>query len=275
MQLGIFAKTFEGKNPAEILAQVKVAGFVTSQYNMACSGLPSLPDEIEDDIVAKIDEAAKQSGVSLCALSATYNMIHPDLSVREKGLGALRVLAKAASQLAIPLLTLCTGTRDRQDQWRRHPGNDSPGAWRDLLQSMEHAVAIADEFDIDLGIEPELANVVSSAAKAKQLINDMKSSRLRVVLDPANLFEIATKAEQRRTISYAIDLLADRIVMAHAKDRAAGGAFVAAGTGVLDYPHFLGQLRRSGFTGPLITHGLNATEAPAVAAFLRYQLERA
>jgi sugar phosphate isomerase/epimerase len=275
MQLGIFAKTFEGKNPAEILAQVKVAGFVTSQYNMACSGLPSLPDEIEDDIVAKIDEAAKQSGVSLCALSATYNMIHPDLSVREKGLGALRVLAKAASQLAIPLLTLCTGTRDRQDQWRRHPGNDSPGAWRDLLQSMERAVAIADEFDIDLGIEPELANVVSSAAKAKQLINDMKSSRLRVVLDPANLFEIATKAEQRRTISYAIDLLADRIVMAHAKDRAAGGAFVAAGTGVLDYPHFLGQLRRSGFTGPLITHGLNATEAPAVAAFLRYQLERA
>jgi sugar phosphate isomerase/epimerase len=275
MQLGIFAKTFEGSSAAEVLPQVKAAGFVTAQYNMACSGLPSLPDKIEDGVVAQISDAVKESGVSLCALSATYNMIHPDPSVREKGLGALRALAKAAAELSIPLLTLCTGTRDPLDQWRRHPGNDSPGAWRDLLKSMERAVAIADEFGVDLGIEPELANVVSSAAKAKQLIGDMKSPRLKIVLDPANLFEIATQGEQRRTISYAIDLLAGHIVMAHAKDRAPDGSFVAAGIGVLNYPHFLGQLRKSGFAGPLVTHGLTAAEAPAAGAFLRHQLERA
>jgi sugar phosphate isomerase/epimerase len=274
MQLGIFAKTFEGQNAAEVLPQVKVAGFSTAQYNMACSGLPSLPDEIEDGVISQIGDAAKESGVSLCALSATYNMIHPDPSVREKGLGALRVLAKAASQLSVPLLTLCTGTRDPHDQWRRHPGNDGQDAWRDLLRSMECAVSIAEEYGVDLGIEPELANVISSAAKAKQLIGDIKSPRLKIVLDPANLFEIATQGEQRRTMSYAIDLLADRIVMAHAKDRAVDGAFVAAGRGVLDYPHFLGQLRKSGFKGPLVTHGLTAAEAPAVAAFLRHQLER-
>jgi sugar phosphate isomerase/epimerase len=275
MQLGIFAKTFEGQSPVEVLSQVKSAGFVTAQYNMACSGLPSLPTEISETVVAEIQDAVKTTGVSLCALSATYNMIHPDPSVREQGLGALRVLAKAASQLSIPLLTLCTGTRDRQNQWRRHPGNDSPGAWRDLVKSMEPAISIAEEYGVDLGIEPELANVVSSAAKAKQLIGDMKSPRLKIVLDPANLFEIATKAEQRRTISFAIDVLAGRIVMAHAKDRAAHGAFMPAGKGVLDYPHFLGQLKKSGFTGPLVTHGLDAVDAPAAAAFLHQQLEHA
>jgi sugar phosphate isomerase/epimerase len=275
MQLGIFAKTFEGQSATEVLPQVKAAGFVTAQYNMACSGLPSLPDEVDDGVVIQITEAVKETGISLCALSATYNMIHPDPAVREKGHNHLHVLAKAASQLAIPLLTLCTGTRDPYDQWRRHPGNDGQDAWRDLLRSIERAVAIAEEFGVDLGIEPELANVVSSAAKAKQLISDIKSPRLRIVLDPANLFEIATQGEQRRTISYAIDLLADRIVMAHAKDRTSGGAFVPAGQGVLDYPHFLGQLRKSGFTGPLVTHGLTAAEAPAVAIFINRQLEHA
>ena len=275
MQLGIFAKTFEGRNPAEILPQVKAAGFATAQYNMACSGLPSLPDAVSEKVTDSIRAAMAQSDVSLYALSATYNMIHPDPSVREKGHGALRVLAKVASQLSIPLLTLCTGTRDPNDQWRRHPGNDGQDAWRDLLQSMERAISIAEEHGTDLGIEPELGNVVSSAAKAKQLIGDMKSPYLKIVFDPANLFEIATEAEQRWTISYAIDLLADRIVMAHAKDRAADGAFVAAGKGVLDYSHFLGQLRKSGFTGPLVTHGLAASEAPEVAAFLRNQLEHA
>jgi sugar phosphate isomerase/epimerase len=183
------------------------------------------------------------------------------------------VLAKAAAALSIPLLTLCTGTRDPHDQWRRHPDNDRPDAWRDLLASMERATAIAEEHDVQLGIEPELANVVSSATGARRLIGEMQSTRLRIVLDPANLFEFAAPAAQRRTISHAIDLLADRIVMAHAKDRLPDGTFVAAGRGVLDYSHFLHTLKRGGFAGPLVTHGLTAAEAPSVAAFLRGQLE--
>ena len=60
--------------------------------------------------------------------------------------------------------------------------------------------------------------------------------------------------------------------MAHAKDRAANGDFVAAGKGVLDYPHYLRALRGAGFDGPLVTHGLTAAEAPEVGAFLRRAL---
>jgi sugar phosphate isomerase/epimerase len=44
---------------------------------------------------------------------------------------------------------------------------------------------------------------------------------------------------------------------------------VAAGKGVIDFPHFIGELRRVGFDGPLVTHGLSESEAPAVATFLR------
>ena len=56
--------------------------------------------------------------------------------------------------------------------------------------------------------------------------------------------------------------------MAHAKDRAADGGFVAAGRGVIDFVHFVETLRGAGFDGPLVTHGLSAAEAPDVAAFL-------
>jgi sugar phosphate isomerase/epimerase len=170
------------------------------------------------------------------------------------------------------VVTLCTGTRDPDDQWRAHPDNGRPEAWRDLLASIAAALEIAEAHDIDLGIEPELANVVSSAEAARRLIDEMQSPRLQIVLDAANLFESASIAEQRNIVSRAVDLLADRIVMAHAKDRAADGAFVAAGQGVLDYPHYLAALRRAGFDGPLITHGLSAGEAPGVGAFLRRAL---
>ncbi len=167
------------------------------------------------------------------------------------------------------LLTLCTGTRDPDDQWRHHRDNDTPEAWRDLLASMEIALAIAGENDVDLGIEPERANVVDSAARARQLLNDIASPRLKIVIDPANLVETEPADEKRRIIAEAIDSLGDRIVMAHAKDRTEDGAFVTAGRGVLDYPHYLRQLKAIGFDGPLITHGLSEAEAPQTARFLQ------
>jgi sugar phosphate isomerase/epimerase len=119
-----------------------------------------------------------------------------------------------------------------------------------------------------LGIEPELANVIDSAAKARRLIDSLASKAVAIVLDPANLFEVLPMAAQRDLIAGAVDLLADRIVMAHAKDRDAAGGFATAGKGVVDFAHFLGCLRGTGFDGDLITHGLGAAEAPDVAAFL-------
>jgi sugar phosphate isomerase/epimerase len=274
MQLGIFAKTFDGKSPGVVLPQVKAAGFTVAQYNMASSGLASMPDEISAIVIADIKSATQSSGIALNALSATYNMIHPDVATRESGHRRLAVIAKAAQALDIPLITLCTGTRDAIDQWKHHPDNSSTSAWSDLIQSMQTAITIADKYNINLGIEPELANVINSAAKARQLLDELKSPRLKIIFDPANLFETETVVEQRRIVSSALEHLSHDIEMAHAKDRTSSGEFVAAGTGVLDYPHFFSKLKQSGFNGPIITHGLSAAEAPKVCEFLRQELQR-
>ena len=36
MRLGVFAKTFDGEDPAIVLAACRNAGFETVQYNMSC-----------------------------------------------------------------------------------------------------------------------------------------------------------------------------------------------------------------------------------------------
>lgn len=272
MRLGIFSKVFEGDEPNDVLAAVAEAGYSSAQYNMICSGLAPMPDAIPDGVAQAVRTAAEKAGVAIVSLSSTYNMIHPDPAVRRLGHRRLEVLAAAAVGLPTRLLTLCTGTRDPDNQWRAHPDNDEPDAWTDLLDSMETAVEIADRFDVDLGIEPELANVVNSAEKARRLIDELKSPRLKVVLDPANLFAVATLAEQTRRVSAAVDLLADRIAMGHAKDRTPDGRFTTAGMGVLDYPHYLARLKAVGFNGPMVAHGLTAAEAPGVAEFLRRAL---
>ena len=268
MRLGIFAKTFPGTTPDVVITAARAAGFSAVQYNMACSGLASMPDVIPPGIAESVSTARHQAGVEISAVSGTYNMVHPDPMVRAQGLERLKVLAGACAGLGTPLITLCTGTRDPDDQWRGHPDNDTPEAWRDLLAEMEKAIRIVDRFDVNLGIEPELANVVNSALQARRLIDELQSPRLKIVLDPANLFETEPLAVQRDIVSASIDLLDDRIVMGHAKDRTATGAFATAGEGIIDFPHYIGRLKAIGFEGPLITHGLEAHEAPSVAAFL-------
>jgi sugar phosphate isomerase/epimerase len=268
MQIGIFAKTFAAEGALASLSAVRDAGYAVAQFNLAVLGGSSMPQTIEPATCAEIVAASAKAGVGIAAVSGTYNMIHRDKAQRDDGFARLAALIHAAPLMGIRLVTLCTGTRHATDQWAHHPDNAGAEAWRDLLVEMQRAVIVAETSGVDLGIEPELANVIASAPLARRLIDELTSPRLKIVLDPANLFETAPTAARQAIIAEAVDLLADRIVMAHAKDRGADGSFVAAGSGVIDFPHFVRTLRAAGFDGPLVTHGLSEAEAPKVAAFL-------
>lgn len=268
MQLGIFAKTFPGTDPQKVLSAVRDSDFAIAQFNLACVDLPSMPDGVPPGTIAAIRKASTDTGVSLCALSGTYNMAHPDRRVRDTGLRQLRTVIETAAALNIPLVTLCTGSRNAEDQWAYHPDNSDPSAWADMASGMAEALDLAEQHGVDLGIEPEQANVVTSANDAMRLIVDMGSKHLRIVLDPANLFERANRPQAATTVAKAVEKTAGHIAMAHAKDRHADGRFAPAGQGVVDFPVFISKLRAAGFDGPLVTHGLSASEAPGVAKFL-------
>lgn len=271
MQLGIFAKTFAGSDPALVLAAAKAAGYAAVQFNLACAGLPALPDQIDDEagVIAQIVAASHATDVSLAALSATYNMAHPDPIKRRAGLKGLETVIRVAAGAGIPLVTLCTGTRHPTDQWAHHPDNADPSAWADMAAEMALALDLAEAHNLDLGIEPEQANIVQSTAYARRLITEMGSARLKIVFDPANLFEQANAAQAREIVARSIAPAAGSIAMVHAKDRHADGRFATAGQGVVDFADLLARIRATGFDGPLVTHGLDASEAPAVARFLR------
>ena len=271
MQIGIFAKTFAGTDPQQVLAAAGAAGFGTVQFNLACAGLPSLPTEIvaEAAVVARIAKARDHTGVGLAALSGTCNMAHPDPGARAAGRRGLLTVIRVARALGIPLVTLCTGSRHPTDQWAHHPDNGTAAAWADMRAEMAMALDVAEGAGVDLGIEPEQANIVTSADDARRLIAEMRSARLKIVLDPANLFERADPDAARNIVAQAVETAAGHIAMAHAKDRHADGRFATAGTGVVDFFDFLTRLKGTGFDAAVVTHGLDAAEAPAVARFLQ------
>lgn len=274
MRIGIFAKTFKRPALKEVFGAVRATGLRTVQFNFACAGVGTFPDPFDFAVVSDVQTAAKAADIEMAAVSGTFNMIHPDVRKRELGQEKLICLIGSADELRIPVVTLCTGTRDHHDMWKRHPDNDTPAAWKDLVDSLQRVLGETETSRAMLGIEPEVSNVIDSAAKCRRLLDEIGSPRLKVVMDGANLFHAGELPRMREVLDEAFELLGSDIVLAHAKDLARDGEAGdrAAGTGLLDYDHYLGLLGRAGYSGPLILHGLRESEVAASVAFLEAKL---
>jgi sugar phosphate isomerase/epimerase len=270
MEIGIFTKIFHRTSLDETLDAVVSHGICAIQFNMSCAGLPTLPAAIPTHMIDDIRTAVLSRGLQMAALSGTYNLIHPDRSVRDQGIQGLKALADACASWECPVITLCTGTRDADNMWRRHPDNDTPAAWSDLVAAMRQIVPIAEAAGITLGVEPELSNVVNSAQKARRLLDEVGSSHVKIIMDGSNLLDIRDFSRMSDILHQAFDLLGKDIILAHAKDLMAAGheAHGAAGTGVMNYRLYIDLLRQAGYDGDLILHTLSEDQVAASVGFL-------
>ena len=286
-KIGIFAKHVSRSTPEELFATIASFGFNCVQFNAACLGIPSLPDTIDEVLWRRVGKAARNAGVEVVALSATFNLLDQNQSRWADNFRRLELLAQGAAILGTDLLTMCSGTRNQQDVWTYHVENQAPEAWRDMTDAMHKALSIARAYNLYLGIEPEVANVVSNAGDAARLISELESDRIKIIFDPANLYRPpADPRRDRHIITDALSLLGDFVAVAHCKDIADplmkpasqhghGELYqhVAAGNGIVDYHHYLSELERlvSGDV-PLILHGLSEDRIPASLAFIHERL---
>jgi sugar phosphate isomerase/epimerase len=276
---GIFARTFARSSPEDVFDVLVNYGLGETQFNMSVAGLSPLPEEIDPALADRVRVAAAERRIALVAVSGTFNMIHPDEEVRRDGLRRLGVLAGVCDRLGTSTITLCTGTRDPEDMWRRHQDNARPEAWRDLLATMQEALETAEEHGVTLAFEPETNNVVDSAEKGRRLLDEMGSPRLKVIMDAANLFD-ATDPTRRLSrseeiLEEAFELLGGDLLLAHAKDVNESGEVVAVGKGDLDFDLYIKHLSEAGYDGSLVMHGLAEEEVEGSLAFLRRKLAAA
>lgn len=274
MEIGIFSKTFERPTLAEKLDAIAAHGLRAVQFNMDCAGVAEMPEQIDPALCKQIRQEFAQRGLTMAAVSGTYNMVDLDLEQRRRGLQRLRTLAAACHDMGTSVITLCTGTRNRTSMWRRHPDNDLPEAMRDLVAEVRQAVRFAEEYKVTLAFEPEVNNVVDSARKARQLLDEVNSPYLKVVMDGANIFHKGELPRMREILDEAFALLSKDIALAHAKDLDHDGdaGHLAAGQGLLDYGYYLQLLKQSGYTGSLILHGLTEKQVDGCLAFLNEKL---
>lgn len=271
MDFGIFAKIFVRPSLGQVLDAVVERGLRHVQFNLSSAGLPTLPAELPDIQCRAIREAFEKRGVAMTAISGTVNIIHPDLHTRAQGLERLRVLARASKALGTDLITLSTGTRNPGDLWSGHPENGSPVAWREMLASMEQITRAGEDCGVRFAFEPEQANIVNSARRARELLDALRSRYVGVLIDPANLLNPENMHISRDVLTETFALVGGEVMLAHAKDISATGVFgnLALGKGVLDFAHYFRLLKSVGCELPVIAHGFSEAEATESLSYLR------
>ena len=272
MELGIFTRTFPGALD-EALAAIVSHRMSCAHLSFASLGIRGLPDELDETLCRTVREAFDRRGVRLAAVSATFNAIHPDRTLRQREIRRAQRIIQGCRVLGTKVVTLCSGTRDSNDMWRGHPDNAKPEAWTELRGTLDRLLPLAEAHGVVLGIEPERANVIDSAVKARRLLDEVKSRQLRIIFDGANLFDPGDLSDMTAVLQEAFELLGPDIEMVHAKDITGNEAKrdQAAGTGKLDWPTYFRLMKNSGFDGPLMLHNLKPSQVAGSIQFVCHE----
>jgi len=230
---------------------------------------------VHEGVIAKAAKELELRRLQIASFSGTFNMAHPDPGYRSEYLKRFETVCRVCHDLGGPIVSLCTGTRDPHDMWKKHPDNQSPQAWTTMRDTMLFALEIADRFNLTLAFEPETNNVVDSAEKARQLIDEIQHPRLKVIIDPVNLTDGEPPDRGTGVLTNAFRLLAKDIVVAHAKDVLTYGYPATPGKAVrIDYHEYLRLLQDISFCGALLIHSVTEPQLARTIRFLREMIQR-
>lgn len=269
MRLGVFESVFARATLAETFEAVSRAGFDCVQFDFHSAEIDPWADSIGKALVNEVRRSADAASVRIPAVSGTFNMAHPDAGARVHGLRGFEQVVRNAGRLGAAAVTLCTGTRSTSSMWEFHPDNATSSAWTDMLELVSSALVIAERFDVRLVVEPEPANIVSTALKARRLLDELTHDRLKIVLDPANIVQSDRTRAPEAVLSESFHLLGPDIVFAHAKDVDENGEFRAAGSGMVPWALYRRLLEGIGYDGDLIFHTLTEADVPRAIATMR------
>ncbi len=172
----------------------------------------------------------RDAGIEVSALGVFTNLIEPDDGEREANLAYFERMIDIAAATGIPTAaTECGFIPGR----RGISADTYEEDFARIRQSLSRLLAYADNRGVDIALEGCVLDVVPSAKRAGDLIAQLGSDRLKILLDPANY--IANNSEEDM-----FRYLGPHIAYLHGKDRKVNdqrGRIV--GDGDIDWPRFM------------------------------------
>ncbi len=236
--MGIRAHDYGKMSSYDLANAIKKDGMASAQLalNKAILGIETINDELTSDQLIKIGQDFETAKVDIAVLGCYLNYAHPDQSIREKNISVFKKHIAYAKPLKARVVGTETGSLNPDYSYNRD--NHSKEAYDTFARSLYELLEVAEEAEVNLAIEGVWDHIIYDNKRMLELIKDMKSDRLKVILDPVNLLNSHNYKEHDDIVKASFDLFGDRIQIIHAKDYQVKGKEileVSHGSGLYDY----------------------------------------
>ena len=262
LNIGITTRSFGGLTNEETARRMHAIGYrctelcfsQTDSKYWVYNGVTDLSD-MSDARFSEIVSVYREQGIEVSALGVFTNLIEPDDEKLEENLRYYRRFMELAAKNGIPYLpSECGFIPDSRGVLAQF----YEARFDRLKSSLARLCEYAEEYGVYLALECCVLDVVPSAKRAADLIDQLGSERLKVLLDPANL--IANSSEE--DMFY---YLSENIAYFHGKDRHVNDAYGRlVGDGDINWCQFLALYHQHNDGAPFIIEYANADNAEEV-----------
>jgi len=272
VRLGSYLGISEKISPEEQIKNLSAKGF----KGVIAAGSGESWYSLKDSVLMEYLSALKKYDVAVFEVGGYTNMIHPDLSVREKNLKHLCITLEAAEKLGCPMVGTISGSCDPVNDFNVHPDNWTEKTWKILVDSVKKVLKDTAGFKAALGMEAQITTNLDGPRAHKRLNDDVSDVRCAVNLDVTNMVSLANYYHTTELINECFDLLGESILGCHAKDtyvwpdkQTVHVQEVCPGQGVMDYEMLLVRLSRMKWPRTLLPEHIKDDEFPQAYEYIR------
>ncbi|MFC1650187.1 sugar phosphate isomerase/epimerase family protein [Candidatus Latescibacterota bacterium] len=255
------ANTNEPKSMGEVIKRIRDAGYT------ACEAPGNSMNNLSDSQIRELQAALKEYDVEFYTIHVWTNLTHPDPETKERNIQSYITNIEAAERVGVKNIVMHTGGADPKNQDRPHPKNWSRELWEEAVANTKRIIAATPGSKINLGFEAVNSHNNNTPQSHVRLKEDVGSDRVKVTLDPANMFHPGVYFRSTELLNTCFELLGEDIVCAHAKDISwtsmvpglAEGSIL--GEGIMDYEVYLAHLSRMKYPRCLLIEHLRGDEA--------------
>lgn len=172
------------------------------------------PRLLTEELAAEVKEELERAGMECAVLGCYLKLAHQDeeeaLRVRKIYLAHLRFASWIGAR--------CIGTETPPAAGPEGAACHTEDQYQLFLNRVRPVVRAAEDLGVTLAVEPVCSHIVHDSVQAEQMLEDLKSERVRIILDAVNLIDSAHTDEADSLIREAVRRLGDRVCVLHMKD---------------------------------------------------------
>ncbi|MBY0144427.1 sugar phosphate isomerase/epimerase [Neobacillus niacini] len=270
LNIGIRAHDIENLPLEELGQEVAGKGLTSVQLALSKSleGVNTELGSLSPGFARYVANAFAKHNVQIAVLGCYFNMIHPDLDERRKGMERFKEHIRFAKDFGCSIVATETGNVNPEIFYTEENFKEEP--FLEVVESVSELVKEAEKFGVIVGIEAGVNHPIYSPKVMKRLLDSINSNNLQVILDPVNLLTIDTYQNQEEIFQEAMDLFGDRVVILHAKDFTIENNQLvptAVGKGLLNYEYIIKEIKKK---KPFINILLEETKEPFIEESIAY-----